>query len=52
MYGSHAAGLFPVWYEEETMESRYDITGIPHPDFAYLRVTSLDALAEIVGALS
>ena len=52
VYGSHAAGLFPVWYEEETMESRYDITGIPLPDFAYLRVTSLDALAEIVGALS
>ncbi|MBQ3708320.1 MAG: HAD family hydrolase [Clostridia bacterium] len=52
VYGSHAAGLFPVWYEEATMESRYDVTGIPLPDFAYLRVTSLDELARIVEGLS
>ena len=51
VYGAHAAGLFPVWYAEETMESRNDDTDIPLPDFDYLRIGRLDDLRRILAEL-
>lgn len=51
VYGAHAAGLFPVWYAEETMESRNDDAGIPRPDFDYLRIGRLDDLRRILAEL-
>ena len=51
VYGAHAAGLFPVWYEEETMESRY-AADTPLPDFEYLHVTRLSDLCSIMENLA
>ena len=50
--GAHAAGIFPVWYEEETMESRYAAADGPAPDFEYLRVTRLSDLRRIMEDLA
>lgn len=50
--GAHSAGILPVWYEEETMESRYAASDESLPDFEYLRVTRLSDLCRILSALS
>ncbi len=52
VYGAHSAGILPVWYEEETMESRYAVPDEPPPDFEYLHVTSLSELSRILADLS